>query len=108
MRRRNFVSLPQEIWSSEVRCRHCLKSSTDLWRRAAGVGTWRRRRGLRSGDALQALPQKRYGDLEACCRCTDVEEAERYGAVEMRRRRADVEEAERHGALEMRCRRCLK
>jgi len=31
------------------------------------------------------------GALEACCACTDVEEAQRFGAVEMRCRRVDVE-----------------
>ena len=25
-----------------------------------------------------------YGDLEACCGCRDVEEAQRFGALEMR------------------------
>jgi len=53
----------------EMRCRRSLFVSRDLelGRHAAAMGMWRCR-GMElgsSGGALQALPQKRYGGLEA-------------------------------------------
>ena len=43
-----------------------------------------------SGGVLQALPQKRYGDLDASRRCRDMEEFVSR-SLEMRCRRVDVE-----------------
>ena len=100
-----------------------------IWRRAAGVGTCRTRRGMelwRSGGSLQAcrcgdVEVWRSGALEACCGFRDVQEEaqryrssgdalqalsyKRYGDLKLWRRgaRSDVEEAQRFGALEMRC-----
>ena len=75
--------------------RLCLKR-LELWKRAARVAMWRRHRGIEvrsSGDAMQELRLclKRPGALEACCACSDVEEALRFGALEMRCSRVDVE-----------------
>ena len=59
----------------------------ELWRRVAGVVTWRNRR----------TEVWRSGCLEAGCRCADV----RYGG--MKHRTCD-EEAWRYGGLDTRCR----
>ena len=45
--------------------------------------------------------------LEACCTCSDIEEAQRFGALEMRCRRVDVDVFAAR-ALEVRCRRSEK
>ena len=78
-------SLPQEVWGSGDASQAC---RIEVWSCAAGVGTWRcspQEIGSSAG-ALQALPLclKRFGALEACCTCSDVEEAQRFGPLEMR------------------------
>ncbi len=63
-----------------------------------GVEVWS------SGGALQALPQKRYGDLELWRRVAGVRTCRRYRGIELevRCRRRDIE-VWRPGALEACC-----
>src|SRR6266480_4544692 len=88
-----------EVFASralEVRCRRVASRDLELGRHAVGLGTLPQKRCLpqelrSSGGALQALPQKRYGDLQFWRRAAGLGTWRRHRLLEMRRRRVDVE-----------------
>ena len=76
------------MWSPETVMSNQIERAYESGEISACVATWRYE-GIevwRFGCALQALPQKRYEVMDACCRRSEME----YGGMELWRRDVGV------------------